>query len=116
MNHIPAKLRRNFTLQAVEVAPFVQLSADAYRHRDGVRFRNGKEVHLQQIAEGVRFEVLSLASSQQETGAEPQRVPDPDLDCLIEKGTVTEGAGRTRNTSCLLLGFRRPRCQQKHQH
>jgi len=85
MNHIPEELRRNFTLQAVEDVTFVQLSADAFRYRDGIRFRSGKQVLLQEITEGVRFEVLSLASSQQGTGAEPQRVPDPDLDCLIGK-------------------------------
>ena len=66
MNHIPEVLRRKFALQAVEDVTFVQLSADAYRYRDGIRFRNGKQVLLQEITEGVRFEVLSLASGQQE--------------------------------------------------
>ena len=83
MNHIPEGLRRKFALQAVEDVTFVQLSADAYRYRDGIQFLNGKQVLLQEITEGVRFEVLSLASSQQGTEAEPQRVPDPGLDCLI---------------------------------
>jgi hypothetical protein len=85
MNHIPEALRRSFALQAVEDVTFVQLSADAYCYRDAIRFRNGKEIRLQEITEGVRFEVLSLASSQQGMGAEQQRVPDPDLDSLIEK-------------------------------
>jgi hypothetical protein len=83
MNHIPEGLRRKFALQAVEDVTFVQLSADAYRYRDGIQFLNDKQVLLQEITEGVRFEVLSLASSQQGTEAEPQRVPDPGLDCLI---------------------------------
>jgi hypothetical protein len=64
----------------VENVTFVQLSADAYRYRDGIRFWHGKQVLLQEIREGVRFKVLSLG-----TEAEPQRVPDPVLDCLIEK-------------------------------
>jgi hypothetical protein len=85
MNHIPEVLRRKFALQAVEDVTFVQLSADAYRYRDGIQFRNGKQVLLQELTEGVRFKVLSLASSQQGTEAEPQRVPDPVLDCLIGK-------------------------------
>jgi hypothetical protein len=80
MNHIPEVLRRKFALQAEEDVSFVQLSADAYRYRDGIRFRNGKQVLLQEITEGARFEVLSLASSQHETEAEPRRVPDPALD------------------------------------
>jgi hypothetical protein len=42
-------------------------------------------VLLQEITEGVRFEVLLLASSQQGIEAEPQGVPDTVLDCLIGK-------------------------------
>lgn len=83
MNHIPEVLRRNLALQAVEEVIFVQLSADAYRHRDGIQLRNGKQLLLQEITEGVRFEVVSLASSQRGPGAGPQRVPDPAVDCLI---------------------------------
>jgi hypothetical protein len=40
-------------------------------------------VLLQEITEGVRFDVLSVASSQQGTEAEPLPVPDPVLDSLI---------------------------------
>jgi hypothetical protein len=80
MNHIPEWLRRQFALQAMEDVTFVQLSADAYRYRDGIQFWNGKQVLLQEIREGVRFKVLSLG-----TETEQQRVPDPVLDCFIEK-------------------------------
>ena len=85
MNHIPEVLRRKFELQAVEDVVFVQLSAEAYHYRDGIQFRNDKQVLLQEITEGVRFEVLSLTSSQQGAEAEPQRAPDPVLDCFIGK-------------------------------
>jgi hypothetical protein len=85
MNHIPEELKRKFALQAVEDVTFVQLSADVYCFRDGIRFRSGKQVLLQEITEGVRFEVLLLASSQRGRDAEPQRVPDPILDCLMGK-------------------------------
>ena len=80
MNHIPEGLRGKFALQAVEDVTFVQLSADAYRYRDGIRFRNGKQVLLQEVTEGVHFEVLSLASSHQRTEANPQRIPYPVFD------------------------------------
>jgi hypothetical protein len=83
MNHIPAGLRRKFVLETEEEVTFVQLSPDAYRYRDGIRFRNGKQVLLQEITEGVCFEVLTLASSQTGTEAEPQRVRGSALDCLI---------------------------------
>jgi hypothetical protein len=83
MNHIPKGLRRKFALEAEEDVTFVQLSANAYRYRDGIRFRNGKLVLLQEITEGACFEVLSLASSQNGTDVEPQLVTHLALDCLI---------------------------------
>jgi hypothetical protein len=79
MNHIPEWVRRAFALQAVEEVTFVQLSADAYRYRDGIQLWNGKQVLLQEIREGVRFKVLSLGTEPEEA----QRVPDPALGCLI---------------------------------
>jgi hypothetical protein len=85
MSHIPEGLRRKFTLQAVEDITFVQLTADADRYRDGIQFQNGKHALLQEITEGVRFEVLSLASSQPQRETEPQGVHDPVLDSLIGK-------------------------------
>jgi hypothetical protein len=86
MNQIPEELRRKLALQAVEDVTFVQLSADEYRSRDGIRFRSGKQVLLQKITEGIHFEVLSLAASQHGTEAESQRFPDPVLDYLIARG------------------------------
>ena len=80
MNHIPEWLKREFALQTVENVTFVQLSVDAYSYRDGIRFRDGEQVLLQKIREGVRFKVLSLGME-----AVSQRVPDPVRDCLIEK-------------------------------
>jgi hypothetical protein len=85
MNHIPEELRRRLALHAVEDVTFVQLHADAYRYRDGIQLRNGEQVLLQDISEGVRFEVLSLASSQHGTESEPQWVPDSVVAGLIGK-------------------------------
>jgi hypothetical protein len=85
MNHIPEGLTRKFAIQAVEIVTFVQFSADSYRYRDGIRFRNGKQVSLQEITENVRFEVISLESIQAETWAERRRVSDPMVDTLMEK-------------------------------
>jgi hypothetical protein len=48
----------------VETVEFIQTSADAGRHRDGVRFSNGQEILLQRLAEGQRATVLSLALEQ----------------------------------------------------
>jgi hypothetical protein len=81
INHIPEVLRRKFSLQGVEEVTFVQFSADAYRYRDGIRFQNGKQILLQEIAEGVCFEVLSLVRSHDGAEADRQRAPGPVLVC-----------------------------------
>ena len=95
MNQIPEELRRKFALQAVEHVTFVQFIADSYRYRDGIRFRNGKQVSLQEITGNVRFEVISLASNQQETEAGRRRVPDATVDTLIGKHREEEAPARS---------------------
>jgi hypothetical protein len=95
MNQIPEELRRKFALQAVEYVTFVQFIADSYRYRDGIRFRNGKQVSLQEITGNVRFEVISLASNQQETEAGRRRVPDATVDTLIGKHREEEAPARS---------------------
>ncbi len=64
MSNIPADLQRELGVGAVEEVTFVELSASAYRYRDGVRFQNGREILLQYLDEGLRAEVLSLAGSE----------------------------------------------------
>jgi hypothetical protein len=59
-------LQHEFGVGPLEEVTFVELSASAYRYRDGIRFHNGREVLLQNLREGVRFAVLSLASSEVE--------------------------------------------------
>lgn len=62
LRDIPERLQRGLGVNSEEEVTFVQLSADAGRHRDGVRFSNGLEVLLQRFAEGQRVRVISLAS------------------------------------------------------
>ena len=62
LRDIPTDMQRQLDVQATEEVTFVQLSAEAYRYRDAVRFRNGREVLLQQLKFGQRVEVLSLCS------------------------------------------------------
>jgi hypothetical protein len=62
LRDIPKHLQSQLDVQATEEVTFVQLSAEAYRYRDAVRFRNGREVLLQQLKFGQRVEVLSLCS------------------------------------------------------
>jgi hypothetical protein len=60
LRDISADLQRELDVQATEEVTFVQLSAEAYRYRDAVRFRNGREVLLQRLKCGQRVKVLSL--------------------------------------------------------
>jgi hypothetical protein len=58
---IPAYLRRKLNVGDEEEVIFTQLSAEANRHRDAVRFRSGREVLLQELEEGQRVSVISVS-------------------------------------------------------
>ena len=58
---VPLDLQNELGIGAQEEVYFVQFSASAYRYRDGFRFRNGREILLQYLEEGLRVEVLTLA-------------------------------------------------------
>ena len=60
LNNIPERLQQQLGVNAEEDIVFIQRSADAGRHRDGIRFPNGQEVLLQRLAEGQRARVVSL--------------------------------------------------------
>ena len=65
--------QKEFGVGPAERITFVELSADAYQYRDAIRFRSGRTLLLQLLDEGVRFEVLSLDSTESETAArEPE--------------------------------------------
>lgn len=64
MQDIPQDLRKELGVGATEEVVFVELSASAYRYRDGVRFSNGREILLQYLDEGLHVDVLSLAGAE----------------------------------------------------
>jgi hypothetical protein len=70
MNSIPRELQKELGVGQTEEVTFVELSASAYRYRDGVRFANGREILLQYLDEGLPIDVLSLGGSEQ-----PDSVP-----------------------------------------
>jgi hypothetical protein len=74
MSRVPERMQRSHGLRSVEEVTFVQLSADAYRFRDAIRFDNGCPVVLQTLAEGISFEVLSLDVEEREP--EPAVCPE----------------------------------------
>ncbi len=61
MKDIPADLQRQYRVSAEEGVVFTQISADVNSYRDAIRFSNGYQVRLQDLREGMRVEVLSLA-------------------------------------------------------
>ena len=58
MSHIPESLSREFGLNVVEKVTFVQFSAEPFQYRDGIEFANGRRVLLQNLREGVEFQVV----------------------------------------------------------
>ena len=61
LKDIPADIQRQCRVGEEEGVVFVQLSADINCYRDAVRFNNGFQMRLQDLREGMRVEVLSLA-------------------------------------------------------
>ncbi|MBL8029938.1 MAG: hypothetical protein JNN11_01690 [Candidatus Doudnabacteria bacterium] len=63
LEDIPVRLRKEFAVRETELVTFTQLGVDAYIHRDGVRFDNGRELLLQRLNENQCVRVLSLAGA-----------------------------------------------------
>ena len=74
---IPERLQQALNVGSVEEATFVEQSADAFRYRDAVRFGNGGEILLQQLASGQRVLVLSLDTDESGT-TEPDELRQID--------------------------------------
>jgi hypothetical protein len=63
LENVPAGIRRQFNLELTEDAVFTQTSAEANRHRDGLRFSNGVTMLLQLLPEGQILTVLRTSSA-----------------------------------------------------
>lgn len=70
---IPASLQRSLGIGPVELVTFKQLAAPSSSfgqfgttesHRDALRFRNGREVRLQDLPEGQRVWVMCLSGEE----------------------------------------------------
>jgi hypothetical protein len=75
LKNIPDDLRRKWSLAEEETVLFTQSSAEAHTYRDAVCFRNGRQVSLQHLTEGLLVKVLSLGGEpvgdQEPATAEP---------------------------------------------
>jgi hypothetical protein len=58
---LPIDLQRQCRVGEREAVTFTQLTADVNSYRDAIQFRNGYEIRLQDLREGMRVEVISLA-------------------------------------------------------
>jgi hypothetical protein len=58
---ISEQLQRELKIWRTEEAIFTQVTAAACRHRDALRFRNGRQVLLQTLREGQRVRILDLS-------------------------------------------------------
>jgi hypothetical protein len=61
LQDIPARLQQKLNVREEEIVVFTQLSAEANKHRDAVRFRDGREILLQEFREGQRAFVISVS-------------------------------------------------------
>lgn len=74
LQDIGEDLQRKYKLASDEEVTFEQLSEVVNTYRDAVCFRNGLKLRLQELSEGQRVTVVSLAESQ-ERAAESELEP-----------------------------------------
>ena len=70
LRDLGTSLQKRFEIDAEEVVTFSQIHPIADRHRDGVRFRNGRTALLQEFEIGQRVDVMALNPA--ETEAPPE--------------------------------------------
>ena len=75
LQDIPQSLQCDLEVGPTEEVTFTQFTAAANTFRDAVRFRNGREVLLQELREGQRVKVLDLSAE----AFEPVPEEEPEL-------------------------------------
>jgi hypothetical protein len=63
LKDVPEDLQRRWNIEEKESVFFLQINANVNSYRDAVHFRNGIEVLLQSLREGIRVHVLSLGNA-----------------------------------------------------
>jgi len=105
VNGIPARLQERYGVGVSEDVVFAQLSLEAYQYRDAVRFRNGQEVLLQYLDEGLQVHVISLASAEEKqmatSAAEGYYSEEPSV---VFSSTENRVASRQARVKARLFG------------
>ena len=65
LQDIPVRTQQELSVGPVEEVTFTQITAVPNSYRDAVRFRNGREVRLQELREGQRVKVLDLSMAEE---------------------------------------------------
>ena len=65
LHDVPMRLQQELCVGPVEPVTFTQLTAAVNSYRDAVRFRNGREIRMQELKEGQRVRVLDLSSAEE---------------------------------------------------
>jgi len=63
LKNVPEELQRRWNIEEEEDVFFVQISANVNTYRDAIRFRDGRDVLLQTLREGIRVQVLFLENA-----------------------------------------------------
>jgi hypothetical protein len=61
LKDIPKNVQKKYVVQEEEGVTFVQLDSEFGSYRDAFRFYNGREIRIQELRQGLRVEILSLA-------------------------------------------------------
>jgi hypothetical protein len=65
LQDIPIRVQQEFGVGSIEEVTFTQISAAVNSYRDAIRFRNGREMRLQEMREGQRVRVLDLSLAEE---------------------------------------------------
>jgi hypothetical protein len=63
LKDIPEEFRRQWRVERDEGVIFVQTSANVNSYRDAIQFQDGRLIRLQDLREGLRVQVMSLAGA-----------------------------------------------------
>jgi hypothetical protein len=65
LSGVPKRLQMDLNVGSGEEVFFTQLTAAVNTYRDAIRFKNGYQVRLQDLAEGVKAKVLDLSLAEE---------------------------------------------------
>jgi hypothetical protein len=65
LDGIPKRIQLDLDVKPSEEITFTQLTASVNTYRDAVRFRNGYQIRLQDLSEGVRAKVVDLSLAEE---------------------------------------------------